>query len=55
MKNLLDVPIDAAETERWLKHEQRKLVIESNTMKIKLDVLLGGKSAYAVEDEHDDE
>lgn len=53
-KNLLDIPVDAAETERRLKHEMRKLVIESNTMKIKLDVLLNGKSAYAVEDEHED-
>jgi len=33
----------------------RKLVIASNTMTIKLDVLLHGKSAYAVDDTHAEE
>jgi len=55
IKNLLDIPVDQVDTERWLKDTMRKLVIASNTMTIKLDVLLHGKSAYAVDDTHAEE
>jgi hypothetical protein len=48
IKNLLDAPVDQKEVQQWLNHERKKIAIESNTMKIKLDVLLHGKGAYAI-------